>query len=445
MAALIGGVSLAAPAQADSVTRYLDLPLTNRFADQYGGGVNRALPTDLHQLEQLVREARASGIAPKRYAALLFQYRLVQATTDAGIDLATWDPAKGFHATRATMIKSYRYYENFQIAHRNLQWAGMAGMVGADFGGGTADVVLAGDIYGIRGLQPLAAQIIEKATQVAGPGVIRQFPRGLQNLAYHADEITPADLAWFSKQILVMQKAIFSDLMPMHVAFVRDGLDGIDEFHRAGIIDDTVAAAWRDIASNNPARVSEGNGTLLRREQYDVVGWQFDNVRNYRKSAGVGSALTYAMTLAGSPSVAGVPALRDFISYTYDGRMADGRTVTIATPIPDWDWSVFDLRWKYVTTELLPRYQDMVNNHYGQLVAQMKVPYETQFESHRPIYNLHKILGDAVEHTKVTVSWPASRRRQPESCRRQPFPRPQASPRSHCSTRSASASGVSVP
>ncbi|MYR08364.1 hypothetical protein GTV32_19575 [Gordonia sp. SID5947] len=402
--ALIGGVSLAAPAQASTVTRYLDLPLTNRFADQYGGGVNRALPTDLTELSRLVRDARASGVDPKRYAALLFQYRLVQATTGAGIDLAGWDPAKGFHATRSTMIKGYRYYENFQIAHRNLQWAGMAGMVGADFGGGTADVVLAGDIYGIRGLQPLAAQIIEKATQVAGPGIIGQFPEGLRNLAYHADQITPADLAWFSRQILVMQKAIFSDLMPMHVAFVKDGLDGIEEFRRAGIVDDAVAAAWRDIASDNPARVSKGNGTLLRREQYDVVGWQFDNVRNYRRSAGVGSALTYAMTLAGSPSVAGVPALRDFISYTYRGRTPDGRTLSIATPIPDWDWSEFDLRWKYVTTELLPRYRDMVDNRYGQLVAQLKVPYETQFESHRPIYNLHQILGDAVAHTKVSIS-----------------------------------------
>ncbi|MGV9792238.1 hypothetical protein [Gordonia sp. ABSL49_1] len=401
----ISGLALSsAPATASTFERYLDLPLTNRFADHDAGGVNKALPTDLAQLTRLVGEARASGVAPQRYGALLFQYRLVQATSTAGIDLATWDPDKGFHAMRGNMIKSYRYYENFQIAHRNLQWSGMAGLVGADFGGGIADVVMMGDIYAIRGLQPLAAQIIEATTSVAGKQFIGIFPKGLQTLAYGADKITPNDLQWFSKQILVMQKAIFSDLMPLHVAFTRDGLKGVTEFYNAGLIDAGVLNAWRDIASGNPKLVSQGNATLLRREQFNVVGWQFDNVRNYRKADGVGAALTYAMTLAGSPSIAGVPALRNFIPFTYRAKMADGRTLSVKTPIANWDWSKFDLRWRYVTTELLPRYQDWVNNRFGNLVATMKVPYETQFESHRPVWNLHKILADAASHTAVSVS-----------------------------------------
>lgn len=401
--ALVGSAVVAGPARAADLDPYLDLPLTNRYADHYGGGVNRALPTDLGRLSELVTEARASGLDAHRYAALLFQYRLVQATTEAGIDLTGWDPAKGFAATRADMIKSYRYYENFQIAHRNLQWAGMAGLVGADFGGGIADVVLAGDIYAIRGLQPLAARIIETATSVAGPGLIGVFPKGLQTLAYHADKITPADLTWFAERVLVMQKAIFTDLMPQHVAFVRDGLRGIDEFRRAGIIDDAVATAWQGIASGNPDRVAAGNATLLHREQFDVVGWQFDDVRNYREADGVGAALTYAMTLVGSPSVAGVPALRDFIPFVYTTRLANGKTLTITTPIANWDWSVFDQRWRYVTTELLPRYRDLVDHRFADLVATMRVPYDTQFESHRPIFNIDKILSDAAAHTVVTV------------------------------------------
>lgn len=404
LVAIIGSTLLAGPSAAAGYERYLNLPLTNRFADKHGGGVNRALPTDLGQLQILITAARTSGVDPQRYAALLFQYRLVQATSTAGIDLAAWDPAKGFHATRANMIKSYRLYEDLQINHRELQWSGMAGLVGADFGGGTADVVLAGDIYSIQGLQPLAAQIIKATTDVMGPGFIGIFPKGLQTLAYSADAITPTDLQWFSRQILVMQKAFFSDLMPLHMAYVRDGIGGVEEFRRAGIIDDDVLGAWRNIASGNADRIATGNATLLRREQYDVVGWQFDNVRNYRKADGVGAALTYAMTLAGSPSIAGVPALRNFISFDYTQRLADGRTLTVKTPIADWDWSKFDLRWKYVTTELLPRYRNMVDNHWAELVATMKVPYEQQFESHRPIYNLHTILGDAAAHTVVTVS-----------------------------------------
>lgn len=399
-----GGAITAGSAHAADYERYLDLPLTNRFADKGAGGVNAALPTDLNRLSQLVSQARSSGIDPQRYGALLYQFRLVQATSSAGIDLAAWNPDKGFHAMRGNMIKSYRLYENLQISHRNLQWSGMAGLVGADFGGGTADVVMMGDLYSLPGLQPLAAQIIETATRVAGPGVIGIFPKGLQTLAYHADKITPADLTWFAKQILVMQKAIFTDLMPLHMAYVRSGMAGIEEMRRAGVIDDSVLGAWRDIDSGVATRVAKGNETLLRREQYNVVGWQFDNVRNYRKADGVGAALTYAMTLAGSPSIAGVPALRNFIPFVYTTRLADGRTAKVTTPIANWDWSVFDLRWKYVTTELLPRYQNVVANQWGQLVATMKVPYETQFESHRPIWNVGKILADAAAHTRVTIS-----------------------------------------
>ncbi|MEP9393004.1 hypothetical protein ABLE94_12190 [Gordonia sp. VNK1] len=401
--AVVGAPLASGPAHAADLDRYLDLPLTNRFADKSAGGVNPALPTDIAALNSLITQARSSGIDPKRYAALLFQWRLVQATSTAGIDLAAWDPQKGFHAMRGNMIKSYRLYEDLQIAHKNLQWSGMAGLVGADFGGGIADVVLLGDVYGISQLQPLAAQIVEATTDVAGPGFLGIFPEGLQTLAYSADKITPADLDWFAKQILVMQKAIFTDLMPLHMAYVRNGIAGIEELHRAGLIDDSVLAAWNDIDSGDASRVAQGNATLLRREQFNVVGWQFDNVRNYRKADGVGAALTYAMTLAGSPSIAGVPALRNFIPFTYTTELADGRTLSVQTPIANWDWSVFDLRWKYVTTELLPRYQNMVTNHWSDLVATMKVPYETQFESHRPIWNLHKILGDAAAHTVVTV------------------------------------------
>lgn len=395
-------VSLAGPAHAAGYEKYLDLPLTNRFADKHGGGVNKALPTNARALGALVEEARRSGTDPQRYAALLFQYRLAQATTGAGIDLAAWNPEKGFHANRSNMIKSYRYYLDLQIAHRELQWAGMAGTVGADFGGGTADVVLAGDIYRFTRLQPLAAQIINAATTVSAD-LIKIFPKGLQTLAFNADKLTPNDLDWFAKRILVMQKAIFADLMPLHVAYVRDGLAGIEEFRNAGIIDDGILAAWRDVASGDADRVAQGNATLLRREQYDVVGWQFDAVRDYRKTDHIGEALTYAMTLAGSPSIAGVPALRNFIPFHYTGTLPDGRTVDVKTPIADWDWSYFDLRWKYVTTELLPRYKDMVDNHWPATVARMKVPYEQQFESHRPIFNLPSILGDAVANTVVTV------------------------------------------
>ena len=57
LAALLGTSLTAAPASAAGYERYLDLPLTNRFADKHGGGVNKALPTDLAQLTRLVTAA----------------------------------------------------------------------------------------------------------------------------------------------------------------------------------------------------------------------------------------------------------------------------------------------------------------------------------------------------------------------------------------------------
>lgn len=200
-----------------------------------------------------------------------------------------------------------------------------------------------------------------------------------------------------------MQKAIFSDLMPLHYGYVHDGLAAVRDFRSAGLIDDEIVTAWTNIASGKKNLIATGNATLLHREQYDVVGWQFDNVRAYRQADGIGAALTYAMTLAGSPSIAGVPALRNFIPFHVTRRLADGRTVDIKTPIPNWDCSYFNLRWKYVTTELLPRYQAMVEHDWNATVERMRVPYEQQFESHRPIYNLPKILGDALANTVVTV------------------------------------------
>ena len=129
-------------ASASELDQYLDLPLINRDAAHGPGGVNPALPSDRATLARLLDETRASGATPNDYEALLHQYRLVDATDAAGIDLANWDPRAGVEANRANLVKSYRFYEDLQLSHRELQWAGMGGLVGADFGGGLIDFEL---------------------------------------------------------------------------------------------------------------------------------------------------------------------------------------------------------------------------------------------------------------------------------------------------------------
>lgn len=159
-------------------------------------------------------------------------------------------------------------------------------------------------------------------------------------------KITADDLRRVQSQILVMQKNIFSDLMPMHRAYVVGGLPALREMNDAGIFDDEIMRAWEGIASKEPARVAAGNARLLQREQGEVIARQWDATRNYKGD--VGEAMTYGSIVAAAPSVAGVIPPRSFRPITVDGRAPDGRA-TVTLPLPEWNWSVCEDRWIYIT------------------------------------------------------------------------------------------------
>lgn len=402
LAAAIGlGLAAAAPATATGeVDRYLDLPLVNRDAASGPGGVNPELPYDSAQLRDLLDSARASGVAPTRYAALLYQYWLVDATNKAGINLSTWDPRAGVEANRGNLIKSYRYYEDLQLSHRELQWAGMGGQVGADFGGGLIDFELMSNIYSLPGLADSARGVIAAVTQTAGPQAAALLPSGLRALAEAGSQITPQDLHHLIGLIMVMQKNIFSDLMPMHDAYVSEGLSAVEEFQAAGLFGADIMNGWRDVASGDEQRIAAGNATLLRREQDWAIGRQWDEARTYKGA--VGEAITYVSGAAGSPSVAGVNPPREFRPVRIPFTMADGRPALLTMPLPDWNWSELDPRWDYITSELLPKYKFQVENNWPALEAVMLTPYEVQMESHRPLLNIPQLLDSAVREMKVT-------------------------------------------
>ncbi|MDH6284200.1 hypothetical protein [Prescottella agglutinans] len=398
----IGSAAAPVTAAEPNVDHYLNLPMINRDAAHGPGGVNPALPTDRATLARILEEARASGAAPREYQALLFQYWLVEATDVAGIDLAEWDPRAGVAVNRENLVKSYRLYEDLQLSRRELQWAGMGGMVGADFGGGLIDFDLMTTAYDLPQLQESARAVVAAATDVAGPGIVDSLPDGLRALADAGSEITSEDLHFILGMIMVMQKNIFSDLMPMHRGYVTGGLPALEEMRRAGLFGDDIMAAWRDIASGDPDRIARGNGALLQREQGVIIREQWDTVRNYKNT--VGQAITYLSTVAGSPSVAGVLPPRSFRPIDVSTRLPDGRTATLTTPLPAWNWSVYAERWDYITTQLLPKYKNMVENDWPQLESELRVPYDTQLETHRPLLNVFQIMQSALNNTRVTVS-----------------------------------------
>lgn len=385
----------------DPLDRYVNLPMTNRDASQGPGGINPVLPTDPRVLRGLLDQARARGLDPTSYSALLLQYWLADTTTAAGIDLSSWNPRAGVSANRQNLVKSYQFYESLQLSHRELQWAGMGGLVGADFGGGLLDFELGTNIYDFARLQPVANAIVSETNRSLGPIFVDRLPSGLRALARVGATVSAADLRHIQGNILIMQKNIFSDLMPMHRAYVTAGLPAVEEMYRAGLFDGEIMAAWRGIASKNPGAVAAGNARLLRREQGEVIAKQWDQTRAYKGD--VGEAMTYASTIAGSPSVAGVVAPRSFRPIQLSGVGTDGRKVTVTLPLPSWNWSVFDGRWAYITDQLLPKYRDQVNNHWPALRATLLIPYDQQLESHRPLRNILPALQSALETLKVTV------------------------------------------
>ncbi|MDL9937699.1 hypothetical protein QSJ18_13165 [Gordonia sp. ABSL1-1] len=390
-----------AASAASTLDRVLDLPLVNRDAAHGPGGINPALPTDPTVLKPLLDEARARGLAPTSYRALLLQYWLADTTRAAGIDLASWNPRAGVTANRGNLIKSYRFYENLQLSHRELQWAGMGGMVGADFGGGLLDFELGTNVFDFTRLAPVANAIVHETNRILGPAFVDKLPSGLRALGRFGATITAADLRRIQADILVMQKNIFTDLMPMHRAYVTAGMPALVEMRDAGLYNDEILAAWRNIAGKTPDGVAAGNSRLLRREQGEVVKDQWNAVRHYKGD--VGEAMTYATTLAGSPSVAGVPAPRSYNSLTMRGTAPDGRRVELTLPLPDWNWSVFDDRWSYISSQLLPSYRRLIERDWPGLRAQLEIPYERQIESHRPIWNIMPTLQSALATLKVEV------------------------------------------
>lgn len=403
LAVVLIGSSVTAPVAdaARDVDRYLNLPLVNRDAAHGPGGIHPALPTDPAVLGDLLDEARARGVAPSSYRALLLQYWLADTTTAAGIDLRSWNPRAGVTANRGNLARSYQFYKNLQLRHRELQWAGMGGLVGADFGGGLLDFELATDVYQITRLAPVAHAIVGETNRALGPLFVDGLPKGLRSLARVGATITPADLRHVQAAILVMQKNIFTDLMPMHRAYVKGGLPALREMTDAGLFPTDILRAWEQIATGTPAGIAAGNARLLRREQGEVINAQWDAVRAY--GGDIGEAMTYASTLAGSPSVAGVLPLRSYKPLRLTGTTVDHRTVTVTLPLPSWNWSVFDERWDYITHQLLPKYRSQVEHRWPALRRELATPSARQIEQHRPIWNLLPMMQSALNTLKVEV------------------------------------------
>ncbi|CAM2984464.1 Tat pathway signal protein [Prescottella defluvii] len=381
---------------------YLDAPLSNENAES-NGGVEPSFSTNPDELGALLDHARARGVAPTRYRALLQQFWLATATRKAGLDLNDWDPARGLAANEHNLADTFRYYERLQLENPNFLWTGQGGMAGPSFAAGIMDVDLGRVVLDVRGARDAVAAIVGTLDDAAAPATAN-LPADLRAVLEVGAVVTADDIAHFQTQVIAMSKHIFMDLIPQHEAFLAGGMTAIDEYHAAGLIDENAYRAWQNLATGEPDKVAAGNRDLLYREQYQSIGEQWDTARNYKGA--VGRALTYLSTVAADPAIPGVIPPREasplvLTAGDVSGAATAGPQWRLQTPLPAFNWSDRDARWVYITEQMLPKYQSLKDTRPDLWRATLTTPMEQQIQDQRALSRLPQMLTSMARTTQA--------------------------------------------
>ncbi|WP_336081708.1 hypothetical protein [Nocardia sp. SSK8] len=386
------GILLAPAAHArPAYDGFLDLPALNADGE-FGGGLHPALPLSQEPLRAALDEARAAGIAPARYATLLHQYWLVVATDNAAIDLAAWAPYRGVAAGTATFTQVYVNYFRLAAARPDFYWAGLAGIAGGSFASGFFDVGDIGGVLSVAGIHELGTAVSEVLRAVP-PELLAEVPADITGLARLGPRLTAADLAWYQTRLMIMQKHIFTDLVPVHEAYLAEGMAGIDEMRAAGLLDDGMRLAWAGIDGGTTAGRTDALIRMTDREQNHIVADQWDVTAAGRD--GLGRVLTYVTTIAGKPAVPGTRAPGVYAPVTVG---APGSTLALRMPLPAFDWADRADRWAYITADLVPRHLDLVADP-ARAGAVYREPFAVKLDRGRMIARLPDIIAD------LTTQW----------------------------------------
>ncbi|MET9024309.1 hypothetical protein ABZW96_01665 [Nocardia sp. NPDC004168] len=394
---LVFGLGAAAIARAEpAYAAYLDLPSVN--GDGAGpGGLDPLLPLSEFDLAEALRQARADGVPPRRYATLLHQYWLVVATRNADIDLAAWDPGRGPRANERTFNQVYVNYLRLATQHPEFYWAGLAGIAGGSFASGFFDMSDAGFVLDLPGIHRIGDTVAD-LLRATPPELAAALPEDIRLLATEGSRLTAADVAWYQTRLMIMQKHIFTDLVPMHEAYVALGMRGIDEMHAAGVLDDDIHAAWRSIASGARDGYIDALVRMTDREQNHVVADQWDETSAGR--APIGRVLTYVSTIAGKPAVPGVRAPGVFAPTVVSAEVG-GRGLALRVPLPGFNWADRDTRWNYITGDLVPRHIDMETDPVS-AGAVLGEAFWNKLARGRLAARLPELLADLTAHWQIS-------------------------------------------
>jgi hypothetical protein len=231
---------------------------------------------------------------------------LRQAFSKAEIDASKWVPSRGANSNRLVIEAVYTYYARLYLNHEQLRWAAMAALVGTSFYAGFRDI----------------------------------------------DSVPGHLLSFFETAFLEMQRQIFEDQAVMHEAYLTDGLAGIRGLADAGIIDSTTVAAWQQIDSGEPRNMNAGNLSLLFREQHDIIDRFYVSMRTHTG----GGAFTYAITVAGRPSIPGARSYPAVFPLSARASLPADWGITLATPLADGNIATFGNRWGLIERDTFPAF-----------------------------------------------------------------------------------------
>ncbi|MDG3010427.1 hypothetical protein G4X40_09740 [Rhodococcus sp. D2-41] len=392
---------LAAPAQAVSPPSpgYLDLPATN-WDGSGGGGLNTQLPTDPATLLRSLDADRAAGVAPRRYSTLLHQYWLTVGAQRSGIDLNRWDPNRGLRANLDTVNKVYDNYLRYQNADPRLYWAGMAGLAGASFASGFLDLQ---DVGGVVAADPVhrLGDAVGNALRIVPTPLGMRLPADVRALADDGPQLSSADVEWYQRRLLTMQKHIYVDMVPMHEAYLAGGMPAVDEMAAAGLLDDNAVQAWRDVAAGTPADLSDALVRMASREQNQIVADQWDVTA--ADDGHRGRVLAYATTVAAEPAIPGSHAPGIFDPVHTSAELA-GSTWQVSAPLPAFNWADRDARWRYIADDLVPAYRSLIQDHPGQAQPLLHTPLATLVAQERILTRLPSFTAELARSLRVTRS-----------------------------------------
>jgi hypothetical protein len=339
----------------------------------------------------------------------LHQFYVDQAFTRAGIDPAKWIPAKGTAANARSIEAVYQYYADLYLSDpQTYWWAGMASMIGGSFYAGFQDLNDGKKLVDLLGKVALL------------PGGV---PPALKPLVGLSAEALERELKFYETKLLKMQKEIFTDMATAHEAYKTGGIDAISRLYANdsyGFGPQTIEA-WKLIdegkRTGNLDLIAQGNETLLRREQFRVIE---DDYKAMKGRPVTGEAVTYLMTMIGTPSIPGAKSFAEVFPVTMDvgvdvatprsvfgvsiPNVSVGTRTTVSTPLPNGNIANFDQRWALIEADTLPVYLNLARNQPTTVIDILNVPIAKRADSFHALGQIDDVISswDVDQSVEVT-------------------------------------------